>query len=250
MRRNARKRWRGWQNSNAERVAATCAGRGVVVVTRTARPGAGAWVPPAPDLGDLATAARGCQGCELFAPATQTVFGAGPAGAALVMVGEQPGDVEDRRGEPFVGPAGRLLDQALVDAGLDRSMIYLTNAVKHFRFTERGKRRLHRSPDTGHIVACRPWLSAELAATKPDLIVALGAVAGRALLGPAFRVTKERGMLLPWPDRADPGLGVADAPPAQLVATVHPSAILRAEDRDAAYAGLVADLAVAAAALS
>jgi DNA polymerase len=152
------------------------------------------------------------------------------------MVGEQPGDVEDRRGEPFVGPAGRLLDQALEQAGLDRKSIYLTNAVKHFRFTERGKRRLHRSPDAGHITACRPWLSAELEATQPDLIVALGAVAGRALLGPSFRVTKQRGVLLPGPG-------------AQLLATIHPSAVLRAEDRDAAFAGLVADLEVAAAAV-
>jgi DNA polymerase len=152
------------------------------------------------------------------------------------MVGEQPGDVEDRRGEPFVGPAGRLLDQALEQAGLDRKSIYLTNAVKHFRFTERGKRRLHRSPDAGHITACRPWLSAELEATQPQLIVALGAVAGRALLGPSFRVTKQRGVLLPGPG-------------AQLLATIHPSAVLRAEDRDAAFAGLVADLEVAAAAV-
>lgn len=194
-------------------------------------------MPPEAGLDELAAAASGCRGCELFGPATQTVFGSGPPRARAVLVGEQPGDVEDRRGEPFVGPAGRLLDQALVDAGLDRSSIYVTNAVKHFRFTERGKRRLHQSPDAGHITACRPWLTAELAATDPELIVALGAVAGRALLGPSFRVTKQRGVLLPQ----------ASGPP--VLATFHPSAVLRADDRDAAFADLVADLSVAASAL-
>jgi len=235
----------------SERVPGPAAGTTCVVMTRVPsdQPGAEPWVPPEVDLDELAAAARGCRGCELFAPATQTVFGTGPEHAPVVLVGEQPGDVEDRRGEPFVGPAGRLLDQALGEAGLNRESIYLTNAVKHFRFTERGRRRLHQSPDPGHIKACRPWLSAELELTKPDLIVALGAVAGRALLGPGFRVTRERGLLLPWPDRADPQLSLPDDAEAQLVATVHPSAVLRAEDREAAYAGLVADLAVVADAL-
>ncbi len=221
--------------------------------TRPDRPGAEAWVPDDGDLGALAAAAEECRGCELYAPATQVVFGAGDPRARCLMVGEQPGDREDVEGEPFVGPAGRLLDAAMAEAGLPRESVWLTNAVKHFRFQERGKRRLHQSPDAGHITACRPWLAAELERVRPELIVALGAIAGRALAGPAFRVTKERGVLLPWPDRAARGLVPADvpegSPAAQLLATVHPSAVLRSDDRETAFAALVADLRVAADAL-
>jgi DNA polymerase len=197
-------------------------------------------VPADADLAALAEAAEKCEGCELFAPATQVVFGTGPAQARCVVVGEQPGDREDIEGEPFVGPAGRLLDQALAEAGIDRSATWVTNAVKHFHFEQRGKRRLHQSPEAGHITACRPWLLAELDRLRPELIVLLGAVAGRALLGPSFRVTKQRGVLMPWPEDEN----------VQVLATLHPSAVLRADDRDAAYAGLVADLRVAAAALA
>lgn len=211
------------------------------------RPGAEAWVPDSPDVDALAAAASGCHGCELYESATKVVFGSGPPGAAVVLVGEQPGDVEDRRGEPFVGPAGKLLDRALAEAGLDRDEVYLTNAVKHFRFVECGKRRLHQTPQAGHLAACRPWLAAELAATAPRLVVALGAIAGRALAGPSFRVTRDRGPLLPWPGLVPQDVqGWADV---RLLATVHPSAVLRAADRDETYAGLVADLAVAAAAV-
>jgi uracil-DNA glycosylase family protein len=229
--------------------------------TETA-PGAQHFIPPdADDLDALRAAAAGCQGCELFAPASQTVFGRGDAHARVVFVGEQPGDMEDRKGLPFVGPAGHLLRRAVDDAGMDPKHIYLTNAVKHFRFEMRGKRRIHQTPDRIHIVACRPWLVAEFAQLDPEVVVVLGATAAKALLGPAFRVTQSRGVLLPWPDSAqrpedftkvpiDAKGRIASAPSAQLVATIHPSAVLRADDRDKAYGGLVDDLKVAAGALS
>ncbi|MCW2680770.1 MAG: bacteriophage-type polymerase, partial [Frankiales bacterium] len=187
-----------------------------------------------------------CRGCPLWEPATQVVFGAGPADARLVLVGEQPGDQEDRAGEPFVGPAGVLLDGALEEAGIDRAAAYVTNAVKHFKFRAQGKRRIHASPDTWEVRACTPWLQAEVALLQPDVVVLLGATAGKAVFGSAFRVTQSRGVLLPWPPSGDSeryGSG-------QALATIHPSAVLRADDRDAARAGLVADLRVAAAALS
>ncbi|ASW54115.1 UdgX family uracil-DNA binding protein [Plantactinospora sp. KBS50] len=225
--------------------------------TRTA-PGAQQFIPPdAQDLPALKAAAAGCRGCELYEPATQTVFGRGDAHAPAVFVGEQPGDVEDQKGLPFVGPAGRLLREAVDDAGIDPKHIYLTNAVKHFRFELRGRRRIHQTPDRVHIVACRPWLVAEFGRLRPAVVVVLGATAGKALLGPSFRVTQARGRLMPWPDAAqnpddfrqvpiDSRGERADAPPAQLLATIHPSAVLRADNRDEAYAGLVADLKVAA----
>ncbi|HEY7591599.1 MAG TPA: UdgX family uracil-DNA binding protein [Actinophytocola sp.] len=200
--------------------------------------GAEEFVPARAGLGKLRTAAASCRGCELYKNATQTVFGAGPADARVVVVGEVPGDQEDRQGEPFVGPAGRLLDRAFDDAGLDRSTTYVTNAVKHFKFVERGKRRIHKTPSRTEIVACRPWLDAELDRVGPELVVALGAVAAKALLGQDFRVTKERGKVLPMGERDQ-----------RVLATVHPSSILRSDDREAAYQGLVADLAVAAKAL-
>jgi len=209
------------------------------------------FVPPSADLGGLARAAEGCKGCELYAEATQTVFGSGPADARVVLVGEQPGDVEDRRGEPFVGPAGALLDRALAEAGIDRTQTYVTNAVKHFRFTRgSGPRRIHATPDRVHIEACRPWLSAELSLLNPDVVVALGATAVRSLLGPEKRVTRDRGLLLPFevPANAE-DLGVHTT---VALITTHPSAVLRTppEGRDAAYGALVADLRVAASALA
>lgn len=211
--------------------------------------GAERFVPQGAGLQELATAAAECEGCDLFRAATQVVFGDGPGIARMVLVGEQPGDVEDRRGEPFVGPAGRLLDRALADASIERSQVYLTNAVKHFRFksTDTGKRRIHRRPSVGHMTACRPWLSAELADIEPAVLVALGAVAAQSLFGSEFRVTQQRGQVLQWPPPEGPyagsTIGIASA-----IATIHPSAVLRgsSQDRATMYDGLVADLRTAA----
>jgi uracil-DNA glycosylase family protein len=188
------------------------------------------------DLDALRREAASCTRCELYEPATQTVFGEGPPTAWLMLVGEQPGDKEDIAGKPFVGPAGRVLDTALERAGIARAEVYLTNAVKHFRFERRGNRRLHKTPGVTHIRACRPWLDCELAAVRPDAVATLGAIAAKALLGPKFRLTSQRGQVLDWEGR-------------RLVATVHPSAILRGpvEARGEALAALVADLQVVAA---
>jgi uracil-DNA glycosylase len=203
--------------------------------------GAAPFVPATNDLDALRQAAAGCHGCELFRDATQTVFGRGASDARLVLVGEQPGDVEDERGAPFVGPAGRLLVRAVDEAGIDRNEIWVTNAVKHFRFTMRGKRRIHQTPEAVHIAACKPWLSAELRSVAPDVVVCLGATATRALLGTTVRVMRDRGVVL----ERETTLGTK-----RFLVTVHPSAILRAPDADrpSAYAALVADLRVAAAA--
>jgi DNA polymerase len=197
------------------------------------------YVPDTDRLSDLGRAAADCRGCELYRDASQTVFGRGPAGAPLMLVGEQPGDVEDKRGEPFVGPAGKLLDRALAEAGIDAGQVYLTNAVKHFRWKpdERSKRRIHQKPSAGNIRACRPWLAAELRAVHPGLVVALGATAAQALLGTSFRLTQNRGTVL----AAD-----LDGIRFSVLATIHPSAALRAPDRDAMLAGLVTDLRAAA----
>ncbi|NNH52022.1 UdgX family uracil-DNA binding protein, partial [Promicromonospora citrea] len=181
--------------------------------SRPERPGAGRWVPDGADVDRLASAVHGCRGCELWAPATQAVFSAGPSGAALALVGEQPGDREDREGEPFVGPAGRVLAEALAAAGVASGDVYLTNAVKHFRFTERGKRRLHRTPDVAHVRACLPWLEAELATVRPRVVVALGATAARAVLGRPVRIGQERGRVLDGERHA-------------VLVTTHPSALL------------------------
>ena len=193
-----------------------------------------------PSLEDLRDAARNCRGCHLWRPATQTVFGEGPEGARIVLVGEQPGDKEDLEGKPFVGPAGRELDRGLVAAGIDRGEVYVTNAVKHFKFEERGKRRIHQTPRQIEIKACRPWLDEELEVLAPEAVVALGATAAKALLGSSFRITRERGRLL-------------DSTIAPLVsATVHPSAILRArseDERAEAREAFAADLSVVAEAL-
>ncbi|NIH88055.1 UdgX family uracil-DNA binding protein [Amycolatopsis granulosa] len=195
------------------------------------------FVPDSRSLDRLRSAALRCQGCDLHRDATQTVFGDGPAPAKVLMLGEQPGDKEDVAGEPFVGPAGRLLDRALDEAGVDRSQVYVTNAVKHFKFVrgERGKQRIHKKPSRGEIVACRPWLVAELEAVQPAVVVLLGATAASSLMGPSFRVTAHRGELLPAPEEFG-------GRPERVLATVHPSSVLRAPDRDEAYAALVADL--------
>lgn len=204
--------------------------------------GAAAFVPDTHDLAELAEAARGCQGCPLYRDATQTVFGSGRPAARVVLIGEQPGDREDRAGTPFVGPAGRILDKALATAEIDRAELYLTNAVKHFKFTtnERGKRRIHKTPSRTEVEACRPWLLAELDTISPEVVVLLGATAAKSLLGNDFRVSHHRGEILHVT-----GL-TTDGDPA-LVATIHPSAVLRgpSESRDEAFDGLVADLRTA-----
>lgn len=208
------------------------------MATGPERPGAQRWVPPEGDVDALRRAAPGCRGCELWADATQVVFSVGSGRARIVLVGEQPGDREDRTGEPFVGPAGDVLADALAAAGIERAAVYLTNAVKHFRFTERGKRRIHKTPGVAHIEACRPWLEAELAAVGPAVVVCLGATAARAVLGRTVRVGEVRGQALEGDDGA------------RVVVTTHPSAVLRLRGRpgwDEAFAALVADLRAAAA---
>jgi uracil-DNA glycosylase family protein len=199
-------------------------------------PGAEAFLPERRDLPSLAHAAESCKGCDLWKPSTQVVFGEGPADASMVLVGEQPGDHEDIEGTPFVGPAGHVLDEALEAAGIERSEVYLTNAVKHFRFEARGKRRLHKTPSRWEIAACGPWLTAELATLEPRVLVLMGAVAAHSLLGNDFSVTKERGHV--------PG----DPTGFTTVATVHPSSILRVphELRTQQMASFVDDLKVAA----
>ena len=199
--------------------------------------GAEAFLPAQRTLPALRAAAAGCRGCSLWEKATQTVFGAGPVPAALMLVGEQPGDREDIVGDPFVGPAGRVLDQALAEAGIDRERIFVTNVVKHFKWRPSGKRRLHERPSRAEVRACRPWLEAELGLVQPDVMVLLGATAAQAVMGPDFRVTTSRGRVMPSP------MGVP------ALATIHPSAVLRmaaAEERRAALESLAADLAVAA----
>ncbi len=195
------------------------------------------WVPERPTLRRMAEAVQGCRGCELWEDATQAVLSSGSSGARVMMVGEQPGDQEDRQGEPFVGPAGRVLAEAMESAGLDPAEVYLTNAVKHFRHEQRGKRRIHQSPELRHLVACRPWLEAELRVVDPDVVVCLGASAGRSVLGRTVRIGAERGTVLEGPDGRD------------TVVTTHPSAVLRLRARggyDEALAQLVADLRTAA----
>ena len=198
------------------------------------------FVPPGASIVDLRQAARACTGCDLYRNATQTVFSQGPQTSRLALVGEQPGDQEDLQGLPFVGPAGQVLDRALGEVGLRRDELYLTNVVKHFKFVPTGKRRLHQTPQEPEILACRPWLEAELQAVHPDVLVCLGATASRAILGPAFRLMKQRGLFLPtrWT--------------ARTMATLHPSAVLRAPDaegQERLYGLLKQDLATAVDAL-
>jgi uracil-DNA glycosylase family protein len=194
-----------------------------------------AYVPEQLSLSRLREAAAGCRGCHLFENATQTVFGEGARAADVMLVGEQPGDQEDLAGKPFVGPAGRLLDQALEEAGIDRRQAYVTNVVKHFKWQPRGKRRIHQKPNWSEMAACRPWLDAELEVVEPDVVVCLGATAAQALIGRDFRVSRQRGELV-------------DSPLARYVlATVHPSSILRQRDdasREAEYTAFVEDLRV------
>jgi uracil-DNA glycosylase len=190
-------------------------------------------IPPHPTLSALQKAAQDCKACDLWKRGTQTVFGEGAPHAKVILVGEQPGDKEDLEGKPFVGPAGGLLDKALVEAGIDRTKVYVTNAVKHFKWEPRGKRRIHKKPNAAEIAACRPWLDAEIGVLKPKVVVCLGATAAQALLGRDFRVTQHRGEFV-------------DSPLAPFVmATVHPSSILRAPDDETRHAEMrrfVADL--------
>jgi probable DNA metabolism protein len=209
----------------------------IMVETQQSQSSAAAFIPQQGDLVALERASRSCHGCELHMAATQTIFGQGPSRARIVMVGEQPGDEEDREGAPFVGPAGNVLNEALQDAGLDRGSLYLTNAVKHFRFIPAGRARRHQTPRPSHITACRPWLEAELSLIQPRLIVCLGATAARSLLGHTVRVMEKRGTIQPseWAQG--------------LMVTIHPAAVLRSADEQARrrlYRTLVEDLQTAA----
>ena len=195
------------------------------------------FVPKTTSLKVLRAASHECRGCDLYKSATQVVFGAGAKSARVMFVGEQPGDQEDRQGEPFVGPAGALLDKALADAAIPRDQVYVTNAVKHFKWEPRGKRRIHKKPRASEVKACRPWLEAELRSIKPAVVVCLGATAAQSMLGAGFRLMQQRGQVVSSPAAA------------RIVATIHPSAVLRAPDsegRKAAYEMLVADLKVVA----
>jgi len=201
-------------------------------MSTVAYPGAATFVPEHPSLSILRNALQACRGCDLYQYATQAVPGEGPARASIVFVGEQPGDEEDRRGHPFVGPAGRLLDRAFEEAEIDRSKVFVTNAVKHFKFEERGKRRLHKKPDAAETRACKPWLEAEMALIRPKILVCLGATAALSVFGPQHRVTRDRGQFVEhtWAKFA--------------TSTIHPSAILRAlpDQRDTEYRMFVEDL--------
>jgi uracil-DNA glycosylase len=207
-----------------------------VMPRATASGSAADFLPPTRDLERLREASADCRRCDLWQVGTQTVFGEGAAHADVMFVGEQPGDQEDRAGRPFVGPAGRVLDDALVAAGIDRSQAYVTNAVKHFKWQARGKRRIHQKPNWAEMTACRPWLEAELQAVAPRVLVLLGATAAQTLLGRRFRVTQFRGQLVDS-DLAE-----------HVTATVHPSSILRGEpeEREANFAAFVDDLRVVA----
>ena len=214
--------------------------RRTVVATKFVAKNERDWIPaPVPEtrsLTTLKTAAKSCTACHLYRHATQTVFGEGPKGATLILLGEQPGDQEDLAGKPFVGPAGQILDHALEEAGIDRSEVYVTNTVKHFKWEPRGKRRIHKKPNSREIAACRPWLEAELRVVRPALLVCLGATAAQAIFGPSFRVTRERGKVLE-----------SELAP-KVVATVHPSSLLRQPDeesREREYKLFVADLRAA-----
>lgn len=210
-----------------------------------ARPGAEQWVPSRPTLDSLRSAVQDCRGCELWEHATQGVMGDGREDAPLLLLGEQPGDKEDVAGEPFVGPAGKLLDKALAAAGIDPADVFKTNVVKHFRFSgTRGKQRIHKSPSRVHVAACGPWLVAELDLVRPTGVVLLGGTAGKAVYGSGFRVGETRGRMLEWPEAF-----AVRRPPAWVLPTTHPSAVLRTEGRQQAFEELVSDLRVAADAL-
>ncbi|MDQ4134108.1 MAG: UdgX family uracil-DNA binding protein [Actinomycetota bacterium] len=202
--------------------------------TSAAASTAAALIPERPTLESVRDAAAACQACDLWRTGTQTVFGEGRAAAEVMLVGEQPGDKEDLEGRPFVGPAGRLLDRALDEAGIDRTAVYVTNVVKHFKWEARGKRRIHKKPAADEVTACRPWLEAEIDLVRPKIIVALGATAAQALLGKSFKVTRQRGEI------------VQSLYGPLITATVHPSSILRSDNRDAEMQGFVADLTAVA----
>jgi DNA polymerase len=195
--------------------------------------------PDSSSLSAVRAAAKDCTACHLYKHATQTVFGEGPKKAPIMLIGEQPGDYEDVTGKPFVGPAGKIMDRALKEAGIDRKQVYVTNAVKHFKWEPRGKRRIHQKPNSREVAACRPWLEAELRLVRPKLVVALGSTAGQAIFGPSFRVTRERGKLLS---------SKLASGSCRIVATVHPSSLLRQRDEESRhreYKNFVADLRVA-----
>jgi DNA polymerase len=203
--------------------------------SQAASSAAAQYIPPHPTLEKLRASARSCKACDLWLRGTQTVFGEGARHAKVMFVGEQPGDKEDLEGKPFVGPAGALLDKALIEAGIDRKQTYVTNAVKHFKWELRGKRRIHKKPNSIEISACRAWLDAEIELVKPQVVVCLGATAAQALLGRTFRVTQQRGQLFPF--RED----------VKIAATAHPSSILRAPDEEARHREMqlfIADLRV------
>jgi uracil-DNA glycosylase family protein len=204
-------------------------------------PTAEAFLPAKLTLPSLREAAAACHGCPLYKLGTQTVFGEGAKSSRVVMLGEQPGDQEDKAGKPFVGPSGQMLDDALDEVGIDRATVYVTNTVKHFKWEPRGTRRIHAKPNAREIQACKPWLTAELQVVKPQMVVCLGATAAQALMGKEFRITKSRGQIFHDTEWAP-----------QLLTTVHPSSILRtpSEDRQAAYQAFVADLRIAATALA
>ncbi|MEA2485808.1 MAG: uracil-DNA glycosylase [Actinomycetota bacterium] len=195
-------------------------------------------IPPDADLDRLKTIAAGCTACDLYRLGTQTVWGEGKVSAEVMLVGEQPGDKEDLAGRPFVGPAGRLLDSALEQAGIDRTKVYVTNVVKHFKWEPKGKRRIHKKPNAAEVAACRPWLEAEIERVDPRVVVALGATAAQALLGRDFRVSKQRGQFIDWPSERG----------TVITATVHPSSILRAPDesRDRELEEFIRDLTLVA----
>jgi uracil-DNA glycosylase len=201
-----------------------------VAATRNPYPTAAAFMPERVSMSSLRDAVQHCQGCPLYANATQAVFGEGLKTSEVMLVGEQPGDQEDLAGQPFVGPAGKLLDRALDEAGIDRKKTYVTNAVKHFKWKARGKRRIHDKPSWTEVMACRPWLDAEIAIIKPRALVLMGATAAQSLLGKTFRLTQHRGEPIPS-DLAE-----------LVTATIHPSAVLRGENREEMFAGLVDDL--------
>jgi len=202
---------------------------------KTTHPSAFEFIPERPTIPKLWQAAQACTACDLYKNATQAVLGVGPREAAAFFLGEQPGDQEDLAGKPFVGPAGRVLDEALIGAGIDRSSVYLTNAVKHFRWTPRGKRRIHQPPNRTQVAACQPWFAAELRAVTPSVLVLLGAVASQAVFGSGFRVTSQRGRVLQAPDGTT------------TIATLHPSSILRGspDSRQSRMRDLVDDLTLA-----
>jgi DNA polymerase len=203
-------------------------------------PGAQRWVPDHADPDQLAEAAQSCRGCDLWEHATQAVMGSGPADATTMVVGEQPGDREDIEGEPFVGPAGRLLDDALAQAGIEPDSVYRTNVVKHFRYVDKGHKRIHKSPARWQVAKCQPWLLAELESVRPHTVVLLGATAAQAVYGPSFRVSTSRGRLPEWPE------SMPSFHPEVVVATTHPASVLRSRRRDEDFAALVADLRLVA----